>query len=201
MKKITLFLSLIFVFTFCNAQDASLSKPQFGISFLGLGSNDAMHLTSLAGAASYSGEGYYGFQLDYIKPLNNVFSLESGVGFRHHELNQHPNVPPGGDETPNAAFADMLVIPVGVRVNFLKYLFINSGVSIDVNMGHSANISPQNGIGFNLGFGLQYQLNSGLGFYVNPYAAMHSTLNFSNENYPERTTESGFKVGLTYRFR
>ena len=201
MKRITLLLILASLTNLISAQETQPTKSKIGISFLGLGSNDAMHLTNLDGAASYSGEGYYGFQLDYIKPLNKVFSLESGVGFRHHELNQHPNVPPGGDDSPNAAFADILVIPIGVRVTFLKYAFINTGILIDTNLGHSMNVSAQNGLGFNLGIGLQYEFNSGLGVYVNPYAAMHSAIHFSNENYPERTTESGLKIGLTYQFR
>ncbi|MEQ8472525.1 MAG: hypothetical protein RIC35_15135 [Marinoscillum sp.] len=201
MKKNTLLLILVTVTSSATAQETQLPGSKIGISFLGLGSNDAVHLTDLDGAAWYTGEGYYGFQLDYIKPINKVFSFESGIGFRHHELNQHPNVPPGEDESPNPAFTDILVVPVGVRVNFLKYAFINTGILIDTSLGHSTNISAQNGIGFNLGMGLQYEFNFGLGVFVNPYAAMHSAVHLSAENYPERSTESGLKIGVTYLLR
>ncbi|WP_421870044.1 outer membrane beta-barrel protein [Marinoscillum sp.] len=179
----------------------TLAQKSIGISYLGLGSNDAIHLTSLAGAASYSGESYYGVQLDYLAPINQVLSFETGIGYRHHELLQHPNVPPNMDTAPNDVNASILTIPVGVRVNFLKYLFINPGLILNADLGSSGNVSGQTGVGFNLGVGLQYEFASGLGVYVNPYTAMHSTLSLSSENYPERITESGLKIGVTFKIK
>ena len=59
----------------------------------------------------------------------------------------------------------------------------------------------QNGIGLNLGIGLKYDFKFGLGIQANPYTSIHSLLSISNENYPERVSEGGIKLGVTYRVK
>ena len=200
MKKLNLFIITVISAFYCNAQSDSLYN-QIGFSYHGFGDNDAFHLSALAGAASYSGSSFYGYQFDFVHPINRVLSLETGIGYRHHELTMHPNLPPNLDDTGKPVSCDIVVIPVTMRVSFAKYLFINSGVFLDTTVGKSGNIADQNGIGLNLGIGLKYDFKFGLGTQANPYTSIHSLLSISNENYPERVSEGGIKLGVTYRVK
>ncbi len=199
MKKLAFILLAIFTSLYSFSQESTFPSSQIGISYLGLGDNDAVHLTSLDGAASYSGRGYYGMQIDYFRSLNKVLTLETGIGFRHHEFTIHPNTMPQVDDTGREFYSSLLVIPVGMRVNFLKYAFVNAGALVTYSLSHQEEISDQNGIGFNIGLGIKYDFQSGVGVYVNPFMAMHSAISFAKENYPERITEGGLKIGFTYK--
>ena len=199
MKKLAFILLAIFASLNSFSQDSTFPSSQIGVSYLGLGDNNAIHLTSLDGAASYSGRGYYGIQIDYFRSLNKVLTLETGVGLRNHGFTVHPNTGPHVDDTGREFNTSLLVIPVGLTVNFLKYAFINTGALVTTSLSHQEEISDQNGIGFNLGLGLKYDFQSGVGVYVNPFMAMHSAISLTKENYPERITEGGLKVGLTYQ--
>ena len=199
MKKLAFILLAIFASLNSFSQDSTFPSSQIGVSYLGFGDNDAIHLKSLDGAASYSGRDYYGIQIDYFRSLNKVLTIETGVGFRNHEFTVHPNTGPHVDDTGREFNTSLLVIPVGLRVNFLKYAFVNAGALVTSSLSHQEEISDQNGIGFNLGLGLKYDFQSGVGIYITPFIAMHSTISFTKENYPERITEGGLKVGLTYQ--
>lgn len=197
--------SLLFIFT-CIIISPGLaqkhnSNDEVGMSFVGFGNNDAVHLTSLDGAAWYSGKEYFGIQFDYIHSFNHVIALETGIGYRHHELTLHPNVPPNVDAEDQPVLSEMLLVPVGLRISFLKFLYLNGGMTISTSINHSQNIAAQNGIGLCLGVGVKHVLNSGLGFYINPFTSMHSALSCTGEQYPERILENGLKMGITYKLK
>jgi hypothetical protein len=93
----------------------------------------------------------------------------------------------------------ILSIPISLRVNFLKHLFVNGGALIDVDLSSNSAVSGQNGLGLMAGFGAKYNFNSGLSIFVNPYAKFHALLMIPAEKgYKSRINETGIRIGFTY---
>ena len=96
------------------------------------------------------------------------------------------------------ASISLINIPVTLRVNFLKYCFINGGLLFEMDASTSSPIDGQTGIGSVMGLGIKYDFDSGLSVFANPYQKMHALIPFSSQRYPQRLMESGFRFGLMF---
>lgn len=103
--------------------------------------------------------------------------------------------------SPYNADLSLINIPLTVRANFANYFFANVGLLLGFETSSSNIIDKQSGVGALLGVGVQYELNNGLGLFVNPYTKMHALIPFSAEKYHQRLLEWGLRVGVTYSFR
>jgi hypothetical protein len=201
MKKAYL-LVLYFVITILSFAQVNDTLPQHGIiglTFSSLGRADG--LTSAKGAPSYTGNGFYAFGLNYIHSLNRTFDFETGLEYAHYIMTIHPNVPPDADETPYDINYSLISIPLTVRVNFLKYCFINGGFDLDFDPTVSNPIGSQDGIGSVFGLGLKYDSKSGISAFVNPYFKVHRLISFTQSNGSQRILESGFRFGVMYKLK
>ena len=201
MKKASL-LVLFFVITilsFAQVNDTHTRHGKIGLTFSSLGSADGLSFAK--GAASYTGDGFYAFGLNYLYVLNNTFDFETGCEYAHYTMTIHPNVPPDADDTPYDINYSLISIPLSFRVNFLKYCFMNGGLDLDFDPTVSNPIGSQDGIGSVLGLGLKYDSKSGIPVFVNPYFKVHRLIPFSQSNGSPRILESAFRFGIMYTLK
>lgn len=207
MRKSALF---IFCFIFIaslssNAQnnEDETRKGQIGITFSSFGENDVVSSQELIGSASKNGDTFYTFGFNYLYKLNNTFDVETGIEYSNHKIIVKPMLLPHMDYySPGyRASISLINIPVTLRVNFLKYCFINGGLLFDMDASTSSPIDGQTGIGSILGLGIKYDFKSGLSVFANPYFKMHSLVPFSSGDNHQRLMESGFRFGLMYKLK
>ena len=176
----------------------SKSKGAIGITYSGLGDNDAYYFESLVGVGGYDGKGYYSLGITYIRPITKRLDIENGISYSKYKyrVSSAPMPDPPAPYNITNAVVD---IPVTVRWNFLKYFFLNGGLLLGIDTGKENHLDRQTGIGAMIGVGVKYDLkNVPVGFFANPYFKMYSLLPFSMEKYHQRTDESGFRFGVVY---
>lgn len=176
-------------------------KPKIGLTYSSLGVNEVFTFLSLDGAPSYENDGYFALGINFLKPLNHWLEFETGLEYSKHHLIVHSHLPYDTDKIyiPREESFELVNIPVTLKVNFLKYFFVNGGLLIDIDASKSHYIHNQSGIGSLWGLGLKYDFKSGLSVFANPYAKVHSLIPFSAGNNHKRVFEGGFRFGLTYQ--
>ncbi len=201
MNKIILLIlcSVLTLLSYSQEPKSQSGKGKIGITLSSLGSADG--LTSAKGAASYTGNGFYALGINYIYSFNKTFDFETGIEYAHYIMTIHPNVPPDTDNTPYDIKYSLISIPLTVRVNFLKFCFINGGMDLDFDPTVSNPIGSQGGIGSVLGLGLKYDSKSGISAFLNPYFKVHKMISFSESNGSQRILESGFRFGIMYKLK
>ena len=132
----------------------------------------------------------------YLYQLNQTFSVETGIEYAEYKIIVEPNLPMIYGGTPYPAKFSLMQIPATVRVNFLKYFFVNGGVFLDFGATSSNVAVDQNGIGANFGVGVKYEFNRRFSLFVNPYTKFHSLLPFTPTVNRDRLYESGFRFGV-----
>jgi len=161
------------------------------------GENEMIMFHALDGAATHRGNGFFSLNMHYRKPINKWLDFESGSAFAHHRVVVEPlsiyDILPIKDEMYVAS------IPIGVKINFLRYFFVNAGALVDMDFTLSNHLDNQSGIGASLGAGAIYRFDSGIGIFAMPCIRMHSLIPFTMGNYHERLLESGIQIGISYR--
>ena len=194
----------IFVASFSsNAQnnEDKTRKGQIGITFSSFGENDVVRSEGLLGGASYNGDQFFTLGINYLYKLNNTFDIETGIEYSDHKIIIKPMAIPPMEFPPYCAKFSLINIPVTLRVNFLKYCFLNGGILFDIDASTSSPIDGQTGIGSILGLGIKYDFKSGLSVFANPYYKMHSLVPFTSGDNHQRLMESGFRFGLMYQLK
>ncbi|MFM1878930.1 MAG: hypothetical protein RLZZ241_1796 [Bacteroidota bacterium] len=195
---IILFLLIIGKSVWGQSQKEPALPAKVTLTYASFGSNDVIRFTPLAGAASYSGEGFYVLGVTYLKPLNPRFYLETGLEFSHHNLVVKANLPPNVDAIPYTTEVLLLGAPIGARLQLSRHFFAQAGLILDLDLSDSASIDSQTGLGTTAGLGFNFDLSAGTAAFLNPYLKLHGLLPFAGENYPQRLVESGFKIGISF---
>lgn len=201
MKKTKTTIAAILIFTVFNLQaQQTLPKGAIGITYSGLGDNDAFYWESLEGAGSYTGKGYYSIGVNYIRPALSFLDIETGIEYsrckyRFSNASLGPNAP-----EPFMLTNKVITIPATMRLNFLRYFFFNAGLLLDINLENNNHLDNQTGVGAIIGLGAKYDFKQiPIGIFLNPYYKHHAILPFSFEKYHQRTDEAGFRFGIVYR--
>ena len=200
-KSVLFILFSIFIASFsCNAQknEGERQRGQIGITFSSFGDNDVIRFQKLLGDASYNRDKFCTIGITYLYKLNHTFDLETGIEYSKQNIIIKPMPNPQMDNSPYRADFSLVNLPVTIRLNFLKYCFINAGMLVDMDATNSSPIDSQTGIGGMMGLGIKYDFNSGISVFANPYLKMHSLIPFSSQRYPQRLMESGFRFGLMF---
>lgn len=203
-KSVFIIFCLIFVLaTSASAQEnpVKIRNQHLGITFSSFGSNDVIYYHQMDGAASYNSDQFYTLGLNYLYQLNHTFRFETGIEYSAHKIIIQPNVPPDMDNTPYGAEFSLINIPLTVRINFLRYFFLNSGLLIDIDPTVSSPVDSQSGIGATIGLGLNYDFHCGISTFINPYIKAHSLLPFIPDDPHQRLMESGFRFGVMYKLK
>lgn len=191
------------IFAQSSRTDESNSKIGITTSF---GKNDIAPPVGLVGGPSYTGKSFIGFGLNYLKTINKTFDFETGLEYTHHNysISPAPNPAPGIDRTPKKESISLLTLPISVRVNFLRYFFVNGGGLLDLETNASgSSVDAQTGIGLMLGAGAKYNFNNGISVFANPNIRIHGLLPFSSQAFHknDKLLEAGFRIGVTYSLK
>jgi hypothetical protein len=191
---------LLFNLHFLNAQenDTKTKNGKIGITFSSFGENDVFRFDELDGAASYNGDYFYTLGITYVYTFNKWLEGETGIEYSKHNIIIQPNLPPDMDNSSREENFALVNIPLTLRVNFLKYFFVNGGLIVDIDGSTNSSIDNQTGIGTLLGLSIKYDFNFGISAFVNPYTKIHSLIPFQAEQYHQRIWENGIRIGLTY---
>lgn len=175
------------------------SKGAIGITFSGLGANEAFLFESIYGGGGYDGKGYFSLGITYVRPLTQYIDIETGVSYSQYKYRfSNSSLGPEGPDPFNLKNG-VVDIPLTIRWKFLKYLFLNGGLLIAIDTGMDNYLDSQTGIGGLVGVGAKYDLtNIPIGLFINPYIKINNLIPISLEKYHWRTTESGFRIGVVY---
>jgi hypothetical protein len=194
-------LAMLQVNSFAQDNNAHSRNPKLGITFSSLGESDVFRFDELDGAAHYEGDYFLALGVNYLYPLSNWLEVESGIEFLKHRIVYDPIRIPEMSYSLHTDDLYLVNIPVTLRVNFLKYFFVNGGLLFEVDASTDSPIDNQTGIGSLFGIAAKYDFKNGISVFLNPYAKMHSLVPFSNTKYHQRIWENGVRVGCTYTMK
>ena len=194
-KRIFLFIviSIIVLLESVNAQDFKV-----GLTVTPFGTNNIFRFTSLEGDGSYSGDGFYIAGITCQIPITSRLDIETGFEYSNHTILITPAFYPDIDMTSSKSKITLASIPLTLKINFLKYFFVNGGCLLDLETSTSSSIDNQTGLAAILGFGIKYDFKFGGSIFANPYLKCHSLFPFSPERYHQRLFESGIRIGVVY---
>jgi len=178
-----------------NAKDFKV-----GLTVTPLGTNDLFRFTRVEGGGSYSGNGFYTIGITCQIPMNSRLDVETGIEYAKHMIVVSPEYIPDRYGPPYKSKVNLVSIPVTLKLNFLKYLFVNAGCLLDLDGSTSSPIDNQTGLGVIGGFGIKYDFKFGGTIFANPYLKCHTLAPFSPERYQQRLFESGVRIGFVYGF-
>lgn len=201
----TLFLAVVVLaFTqviYAKKESNATRHKRFGITS-SFGNPDVVNFEDIVGGASYLGNGNFNLGVIYLHPINSFLDLESGIEYGSYNIIVRPMLYPGLGSYSYGKQFSMITVPVSLRVNFLRYLFLSGGVLFASDFSSSMPIDSQTGLGATIGAGLQYTLKERFTLFVNPYSKAHSLVSFSGRSqYKQHLFESGFRVGITFTIR
>ena len=201
-----LIILLICVLNFPSISGAQKSNPagpdQVGVTISTLGSNDVVSFVKIMGGASYYGDGFLTVGVSYLHPITKILDLESGLEYSSQKIKIRPEFMPGMSLTDRYGSFSLISLPIGLRLNFLRYFFLSGGFFLASDASTSMPIDSQSGIGANLGVGFKYSFRGRMSVFVNPYQKMHSIVYLSTpSSYHQHVWESGFRFGFLYSLK
>ena len=202
MKNRMLFLmSMLLCFLYLTAQERTEHKNfgKIGVSYSSFGTNDLIYFEPLDGAPTYNSDYFYALALNYVYPLNKWVNFETGIEYAKHRIIIEPNLPPNYNASSYTANFSLLEIPFSVRLDFLKYFFLNTGIFVNMDLSSNNSVDSQSGIGVMAGIAAKYDFKFGLSIFVNPYLKAHSLIAFQKDNHQLHLMESGIRLGISYR--
>lgn len=152
----------------------------------------------LEGAGGYDGDGFYSVGLSYLKALNSWLDVEAGVNYSKHNIKFTSHLHLDGGKTFSRSNLQIVSVPVTLRANFLKYLFVNLGAVAGLETKHSI-LDNQSGIGAMAGIGFKYSFTPQVSAFVNPFLQQHAIIPFRSENYQQRMLDAGVRFGVSLK--
>ncbi|WP_044210742.1 outer membrane beta-barrel protein [Flammeovirga sp. OC4] len=200
-NKLTLTFAILFIAVInCFSQEET--KHSILLSYSGLGNNELLSFENYDGGGYKGGKSYFGIGINYQYQLSKTFDLESGVEYFSHKVISRAPFYPGMSSSRSLTEhgINTLEIPIGVRLKFLKYFFINTGTVVSFDLSEDSEMDGQTGVGAYLGVGIKYQLNNGISLMLNPYLKMRALLEMPADRFHHKLVEDGFKFGVGYSF-
>jgi len=197
LLRVSIFGCLLFSTLISTAQE-NQKRHTIGIS-AGFGKGDFIQLTKVLVSPSYEGKSLSKYGIHYSYDLDGVV-LETGLHYLTQDIQLEFKFSPDGTEIPTVITPHqfkLLSIPVGFRVNFLRYLFLNGAALIDIEVENTG-VRNQSALGGSVGVGANYFFKNNIGVFVNPQIA-HRALWYFKENSHQKYVESNITFGLAYK--
>ncbi|SHF41387.1 Outer membrane protein beta-barrel domain-containing protein [Mariniphaga anaerophila] len=204
-KTIASCLVVFVVMLFClplNAQENTEVSPvgKIGVYVSPFGKNLVYWPSGLDGTGGYDNDGSFSVGVNYIYGIKSWLEFETGLEYSvHHTIFNPPFIGEEYNNSPRKEKMNLISVPLTLRINFLRYFFVNGGGLLDFDVSGANSIDDHTGIGFLMGLGLNFDFGPGFSVYANPYFKEHSLISFSPEKYHQRTWDEGIRVGLTYK--
>lgn len=200
MKQIIITLLLLLLIS-CSlsAQETNnqKSKKKIGITFSALGETDVYYFEKLSGTPRNMGIRFFSFGAFYLHPLNKWVDIETGIEYNIQSLLLIDQVPHYMDMAPPVGHLSLLNIPFTLRINILKYFFLNAGLFLEMDVTRQHFIDNQSGISGLLGIAGKYEFRSGYSIFINPYLKPHALAPYFRQNRQQRIFESGVRIGIS----
>ena len=166
---------------------AQKGSQTFLVSY-GFGNGQIKPILAMAKmSGSYAEGSVKTYGINFNEGIGKHASLETGIiALKHNYTYKEFRFPPVStvsDQTKTS-----LIIPLKIKINILKYLFISGGMLLDVNLNGKGST-----IGFGIGAGAQYYYKNKYGIFIYPQANVHSI--------EIGLAESHIAVGLAYRIQ
>jgi hypothetical protein len=191
LKKMALSIISIISITTVYAQ-----KNEIGVTIFGSLINTSISFNLLEKDTYYSVNQSYGFGLTYIRPINKLLDIETGVEYESFDASVHSVF-----DYYKRSRTSLLDIPVGLRLNFMKYFYVNGGLLFDLDISTDSPLHIQTGFGSMLGLGLKYDFPTGISLFLNPYVKFHSMLPYLiYKSGDQHILETALKLGISYHF-
>ncbi len=166
----------------------------------GFSTNALARFEQLDGGGRYDGEGGWHTGLKYSKKLNKDTWITSGLVYSQHLITITPEYFPDIEIVTRTEKINLLSVPFEIRLDFLKYFFINAGPSLDIDISsEDTGLDSQSGLGLGMSFGGKISYKK-ITFKVNPYLKVYSLLPFKHENHQQHLSESGIGLSVGYTF-
>lgn len=195
---------LLFVSVFLMISTLTFSqsenKHSIILSYSGFGNSNLLHTETLEGGASYTGQGFMGIGVNYSLSMSDHFDFETGLEYSSHQIKITPHYIPDGEHLAVEGKLSIIDIPIGLRMVFFKYLFINAGAVFSFDLTQNLEASKQSGLGAYVGIGAQYQFKNNIYTCFNYYLKGRSLIDFTSERYHSKLFETGIKLGAGYSF-
>ncbi|MDN3593983.1 hypothetical protein [Zunongwangia endophytica] len=199
-----LLLLLFFVITVSTyAQESSLRI------FYGFADAELLEGKDLDGVSNSEVENLFELGMEYTIPISAKLSIVPGLTYTKTDLKTSSRLyydllssyhDEGNDTQPAPQLEkiEILSIPILVEFSFWNYFFVNGGPVLSFQLNDNI-INSQEGIGYHLGFGGQYNFGDFFVF-ANPYFKQFGTIDFKDENRDRNLSQFGVHVGLGYQF-
>lgn len=132
--------------------------------------------------------------------FNHWLSLATGLEYTGYRFTWPDELIGQREFAPYQQNLNLLSIPLIARADFLKYVFIQAGSMIDVQVSKQVGARSFSGMGVQVGAGLRYDTKSNIGFFINPNFQWHGLLKFQGR-FPNqgRLNSSCIRLGISYR--
>ncbi|MBK6963359.1 MAG: hypothetical protein IPH20_05285 [Bacteroidales bacterium] len=177
-----------------NAQQAVVSLTG------GVFSNSVFMFTSLEGGGAYDGKGSWQTGISLSKKVSQVIWLGGGFLYEKHFIEITPEYFPGVEVVSETETIQLFTVPLDVRFGFLKYFFVNTGLSFDFDISQgSQRVDSQSGIGWSAGFGAGIEYIEAY-FSLNPAMKIYSLVAFNHEQNQQHLFQAGLLFSIGYLF-
>ena len=147
---------------------------------------------------SYEGEGSFDIGINYIKPISNRLSLMIDIQYSEQKI-LGISFWDGTDHFTNYRLK-IWNFPLSLKYDFLKYFFINSGISFSKDVSDSrVSLDNQTGFGAQLGLGGQISIDN-LYIAINPEIKVYTLVPLVDDILQYHAVESGIKFLAGYKF-
>lgn len=204
MKRRLLSISVLFFISFSlHSQDSKQKNhSSIGISYNFGVIQDSRTSNNARYAGSYD-QGYYNEKMfytigvSYLNPLNSWLDYETGLEYSR-KIGSLKTVFPFDDFIISKANSTLLSLPLTLRANFLRFLYVNGGILMDLDLGGYTPSRYQSGVGYLFGLAAKYDFKFGGSIFINPYFKKRSLVPFSSNEDKLKVDEAGIRVGLNY---
>jgi len=199
MKKIIIITTLVLSSLIAKAQD--LPKNWIGI-YSSVSESELLRFGGeLIGGASYYGQGGYLIGFEYIRELNDLFDIATGLNMSKNSLNSS-YIDASGNLIKNTKplNIDLWSIPLSIRLKTKRRFFIAGGIQMDkqINIKDYYYFDNQTGIGLNFSLGKDFLIKDKFIISLVPEILIHDIIAFNPEKHQQRLIEVGIKASFMF---
>ena len=138
--------------------------------------------------------------ISYNYSAYQSLSIGTGLEMSDHLIKSTDDVDASRAATNSKLY--LLSIPFNAKLTFLRYFYMNTGLSLDFDLGHHQAflLNNQSGLGMRFGIGAELKLKN-INFSINPILRMRSAIPFQPENGNQpHLLDLGVEYGVGYSF-
>jgi len=201
MRKLNLFLLVIFPFTALFAQEGKFDRNIMAGVYAGSGINMPVRLTTkyiTEETSPWHGFASYSAGVSFSGMVSPVYRIEIAASWSHHKTGFELSPPIYDESKIYTESFTTLSIPVTFKRYLRNNFFLSAGTMVDFAMDDKpVRLDAQTGFGLTLGAGREFRTRW-ITFNISPGLELHSVVPFTEDTYHQRLFVAGLKIGLSY---